>query len=91
ATGGSTTLPQFDWYGSGTIGSSDLYEGQTVAGASLGNSYAAAPKMVTLGDQAVVYITTGAAQVNGQCNGTTCDQNELNADPASRGTWQEIR
>jgi len=91
ATGGQTTLPQFDWYGGGTIGSSDLYNGQTVAGASMGNSYAAAPKMVTLGDQAIVYITTGAAQVDGQCNGSTCDKNELNADPTSRGAWQEIK
>ncbi|HTT05905.1 MAG TPA: PilC/PilY family type IV pilus protein [Steroidobacteraceae bacterium] len=91
ATGGATTLPQFDWYGSGTINSADLYDGQTVAGASLGNSYAAAPKMVTLGDQAIVYITTGAAQVDGQCNGTTCDKNELNADPSARGAWEEIK
>jgi type IV pilus assembly protein PilY1 len=91
ATGGATTLPQFDWYGSGSIGSSDLYNGQTVAGASLGNSYAAAPKMVTLGDQAIVYITTGAAQVDGTCNGTTCDKNELNADPSARGTWEELK
>src|SRR6185437_4629917 len=78
-------------YGSGTIGSSDLYNGQTVAGASMGNSYAAAPEVVEIGDQAIVYITTGAAQVDGQCNGSTCDKNELNADPTSRGAWQEIK
>jgi hypothetical protein len=91
ATGGATTLPQFDWYGSGAITSADLYMGGTVAGMSLGNSYAAAPKMVTMGDQAVVYTTTGAAQVGGLCNGTTCDPNTLNADQLARGAWQEIK
>jgi len=62
-----------------------------VSGVSLGNSYAAAPKMVTLGDQAVVYMTTGAAQVGGLCNGTSCDANELNADQLARGAWQELK
>ncbi|HEX4052532.1 MAG TPA: PilC/PilY family type IV pilus protein [Steroidobacteraceae bacterium] len=91
ATGGSTTLPQFDWYGSGTINNNDLYMNQTVAGMSLGNSYAAAPKMVTMGDQAVVYTTQGTAQVGGLCNNTSCDTNTLNADQLARGAWQEIR
>lgn len=91
ATGGATTLPQFDWYGNGAITSKDLYMGQTVAGMSLGNSYAAAPKMVTMGDQAVVYTTTGAAQVGGLCNGQTCDPNTLNADQLARGAWQELK
>lgn len=91
ATGGATTLPQFDWYGNGAITSADLYMGQTVAGMSLGNSYAAAPKMVTMGDQAVVYTTTGAAQVGGLCNGQSCDPNTLNADQLARGAWQELK
>jgi type IV pilus assembly protein PilY1 len=91
ATGGATTLPQFDWYGNGSITSADLYMGQTVAGMSLGNSYAAAPKMVTMGDQAVVYTTTGAAQVGGLCNGQTCDPGTLNANQLERGAWQELK
>jgi hypothetical protein len=65
--------------------------GQTVAGMSLGNSYAAAPKMVTMGDQAVVYTTTGAAQVGGLCNGQTCDPGTLNANQLERGAWQELK
>jgi type IV pilus assembly protein PilY1 len=91
ATGGATTLPQFDWYGSGSINGNDLYMNQTVAGMSLGNSYAAAPKMVTMGQEAVVYTTTGEAQVNGLCNGSTCAPNTLNAENLDRGAWQEIR
>jgi type IV pilus assembly protein PilY1 len=91
ATGGATTLPQFDWYGSGSVNSNNLYMGQTVDGMSLGNSYAAAPKMVTMGQQAVVYTTTGEAQVNGLCNGTTCAPNTLNLENLDRGAWQEIR
>lgn len=91
ATGGATTLQQFDWYGAGAINNHDLYMGQTVAGSSLGNSYAAAPKMVSMGPQAVVYTTTGAAELNGLCNGGSCDPNTLNAEGLARGSWQEIR
>jgi type IV pilus assembly protein PilY1 len=91
ATGGATSIPQFDWYGQNAINGNDLYRGQTVAGMSLGNSYAAAPKMVTMGQQAVVYTTTGEAEVGGLCGGASCIPQTLNSDQSSRGAWQEIR
>jgi type IV pilus assembly protein PilY1 len=91
ATGGATTVPQFDWNGDGAVNNGDLLSGQIVSGMALGTSYAAAPKMVTMGDQAVVYSTMGAAEVSGLCNGSSCDRNVLNADSLARGAWQEIR
>jgi len=74
ATGGSTSVPQFDWYGSGHLNSSDMVNGQTVAGVSLGSNYGTSPTILTgtfsnttIG--AIAYITLGGATKNGNLTG----------------------
>jgi type IV pilus assembly protein PilY1 len=96
ATGGATTMPQFDWAGNNNVGSADVLPNGTVAGVSLGTSYASAPKMVTGLGGARAYTTSGAGETNtGNCNliaGTTsCIPAWANADNNARGAWQEIR
>jgi type IV pilus assembly protein PilY1 len=96
ATGGSTTLPQFDWTGSSTVGSNDLYQGGVISGVSLGTSYSAGPKMVTGVGGARAYTTSGAGETAaGTCTGipgtTSCIPAWSNADSHARGAWQEVR
>jgi type IV pilus assembly protein PilY1 len=100
ATGGATAVAQFDWNGTNSITSADLYDGQTVSGVSLGSAYAAGAKLVTGAGGAVAYTTSGGSQITsgtgaGQCTSvsgtTTCIPNWTNADALSRGAWQEIR
>jgi type IV pilus assembly protein PilY1 len=100
ATGGATTVAQFDWNGNNAITSADLYQGSTVAGVSLGTAYAAAPKLITGAGGAVAYTTTGAGEKTtgataGQCTAipgtTSCIPSWTNADSNAHGAWQEIR
>jgi type IV pilus assembly protein PilY1 len=100
ATGGATTVPQFDWNGNNAVTSADLFMGNTVAGVSLGTAYAAAPKLITGAGAAVAYTTTGAGEkTNGPNAGTctaipgtsSCIPSWTNTDSNAHGAWQEIR
>jgi len=100
ATGGATVVPQFDWNGQNVVNSNDLYNGQTVAGVSLGAAYAAGPKMITGAGGAMVYTTSGAGEITSGAGAGTCTSvagtnscipNWANADSQSRGAWEEIR
>ncbi|MGH8144641.1 MAG: PilC/PilY family type IV pilus protein, partial [Steroidobacteraceae bacterium] len=101
ATGGATDAAQFGWNSSDSISSADLYMGQTVSGVSEGAVYAAGPKMVTGAGGAVVYTTSGGAEITtgpdaGECTSiagttTSCIPKWQNLDSVSHGAWQEIR
>ena len=100
ATGGATTVAQFDWNGNSSVTSADLYMGNTVAGVSLGTAYAAAPKLITGAGSAVAYTTTGAGEQTtgpnaGTCTAipgtTSCIPSWTNTDSNAHGAWQEIR
>jgi type IV pilus assembly protein PilY1 len=100
ATGGATTVPQFDWNGNSSVTSADRYLGNTVAGVSLGTAYAAAPKLITGAGGAVAYTTTGSGEntsgaTAGQCTAipgtTSCIPAWTNSDSNAHGAWQEIR
>jgi type IV pilus assembly protein PilY1 len=100
ATGGSTTVPQFDWNGNGAVTNADLYMGGTVAGVSLGTSYASAPKLITGAGGAVAYTTLGGGEKTTGASAGTCTQipgttscipGWNNQDFLSHGAWQEIR
>jgi type IV pilus assembly protein PilY1 len=97
ATGGATTLPQFDWTGGTTISNAtDLVNGNVVSGLSLGTSYAAAPKLVTEVGGAIAYTTNGSGEnSNGTCTSipgtTSCIPGWTNKDSTSHGAWQEVR
>jgi type IV pilus assembly protein PilY1 len=96
ATGGATTVPQFDWNGNTSVTNADLVAGQTVAGISLGTAYSAAPKLVTGVNGALAYTTSGAGeQPNGTCTAiagtSSCIPGWANSDSQARGAWQEIR
>lgn len=96
ATGGSTTLPQFDWNGTNNVSSADLYNGGTVAGLALGTAYSAAPKLITGVNGAMAYVTSGQGEIvtgalAGTCNGGSCIPGIANADLKGRGSWLEVR
>jgi type IV pilus assembly protein PilY1 len=100
ATGGATTVPQFDWNGINAVTNADLYMGGTVSGVSLGTAYAAAPKLITGAGAAVAYTTTGAGEQTtgpnaGTCTAipgtTSCIPSWTNTDSNAHGAWQEIR
>jgi type IV pilus assembly protein PilY1 len=100
ATGGATTVPQFDWNGNNAVTNADRYMGSTVAGVSLGTAYAASPKLITGAGGAVAYTTSGSSEnttgsTAGQCTGipgtTSCIPSWTNTDSNAHGAWQEIR
>jgi len=96
ATGGATTLPQFDWNGGNSVTSADLYNGATVAGLALGTAYSAAPKLITGVNGAMAYVTSGQGEIvtgplAGTCNGGSCIPGLANADLKGRGSWVEVR
>jgi type IV pilus assembly protein PilY1 len=100
ATGGATTVQQFDWNQNGSVTGADLHLGSTVAGVSLGTAYAAAPKLITGAGGAVAYTTTGAGETTtganaGQCSAipgtTSCIPSWSNTDNSAHGSWQEVR
>jgi type IV pilus assembly protein PilY1 len=100
ATGGATTVQQFDWNQATSITNADLYMGNSVAGVSLGTAYAAAPKLLTGAGSAIAYTTTGAGEQTtgpnaGTCTAipgtTSCIPSWTNNDSNAHGAWQEIR
>jgi type IV pilus assembly protein PilY1 len=100
ATGGATTLPQFDWNGSNSVTSADLYNGLSVAGVSLGTAYSAAPKLITGVNGAMAYTTSGQGEITSGVNAGTCTAVSTtnscipgwaNADLKGRGSWVEVR